>query len=142
MKLIITFLLSALFLFASDSNHLKVKILENILSEISINEPIKIWSDDVKILTEFKHSSKFKTTTKCGDANIIVLQRKKNLTPKCRRKHIFVLSYDLLSDIDNSFGALFWKKGRPNIIILQPRVKAQSIAVSKNLDPYLEEKIW
>ena len=142
MKLIITFLLSALFLFASDSNHLKVKILENVLSEISINEPIKIWSDDVKILAEFKHSSKFKTTTKCSEANIIVLQRKKNLTPKCRRKHIFVLSYDLLSDIDNSFGALFWKKGRPNIIILQPRVKAQFIRVSKNLDPYLEEKIW
>ena len=142
MKLIITFLLSALFLFASDSNHLKVKVLGNILSEISIKEPIKIWSDDVKILAEFQHSSKFRTTKKCNEANIIILQRKSNLIQECRKKHIFVLSYDLLSNIQNSFGALFWKKGRPNIIILQPRIKTQSIQVSKNLNPYLEEKIW
>ncbi len=142
MKLIITFLLSALFLFASDSNHLKVKILDGIFSEISINKPIKIWSDDVKLLTEFKRSSKFKTTTKCSEANIIVIQRKKNLSRRCRRKHIFVLSYDLLSEINNSFGALFWKKGRPNIVILQPRIKKAHIGITKNLDPYLEEKIW
>jgi hypothetical protein len=37
---------------------------------------------------------------------------------------------------------MFWKKGRPNIVIIEPRIKEQNISISKKLDIYKEEKIW
>ncbi len=141
MKLLLLAILSALFLSASSIKH-QVKILEKVVSEISLDEKIIIWSDDKDILAQLKNNNRFKTTPQCQNASIIVLKEKKELSSICSKAHVFVLNYELLSDIPQSFGALFWKKGRPNIVILEPRIKTQNIRVSLNLEPYLEEKIW
>ena len=142
MKIILTTILLALTLFASNSTYRQVKILEKIISEISIDEKIKIWSDNNEILAQLKDNHKFYITDNCIDATIVILQDKNNLIKACNTKHIFVLNYQLLIDLPESFGAMFWKKGRPNIVILEPRIQAQDITVSKGLEPYLEEKIW
>ncbi len=143
MKLFLLSILSVILLSASDNSQaLKIQILEKILTEVSIDKEIKIWSDNQNILDGFKNSSKFKTVDECTDANIIILDKQMTLSDDCKKKYIFVLRYNLLNDIKESFGALFWKKGRPNIVILQPRIKAQSIKVSKALSPYLEERVW
>ncbi len=141
MKLLILIFLT-LSLFASSINKHQIKILEKIMSEISIDKQIMIWSDNPKITSELKNNTKFIGVDNCEEATVIILENKKNLTTKCEKKYIFVLNYRLLSDVSQSFGALFWKKGRPNIIILEPRIKSQSIKISKNLEPYLETKIW
>ncbi len=141
MRIILLILLSALLLSASSIEY-KVKILEKIVSEISLKEQITIWSDDKKILSQLSSNNRFKTTTRCEEATFIILKERKQLSNLCSHSHIFVLNYKLLSDIPQSFGALFWKKGRANIVILEPRIKAQSISITKNLEPYLEEKIW
>ena len=141
MKLLILIFLT-LSLFASSINKHQIKILEKIMSEISIDKQIMIWSDNPKITSELKNNTKFIGGDNCEEATVIILENKKNLTTKCEKKYIFVLNYRLLSDVSQSFGALFWKKGRPNIIILEPRIKSQSIKISKNLEPYLETKIW
>ena len=141
MKFLLLSILSALLLSASNINS-QVNIIEKILSEISIKEQITIWSDDKKILSQLKRNRNFKITENCQNATFIILKDKNHLLNDCSNTHIFVLNYKLLSDIPKSFGALFWKKGRPNIVILEPRIKSQSIKVSKNLKPYLEKKIW
>ncbi|MEA3523567.1 MAG: hypothetical protein U9R50_11425 [Campylobacterota bacterium] len=141
MKFVILSLLSALFLSASSINH-QAKILEKIVSEISLKEQITIWSDDKDILLQFENSKKFKTTQYCQNASLIILKNQNNLQKICDDAHIFVLNYKLLSDIPKSFGALFWKKGRPNIVLLEPRIKTQNIKITQNLEPYLEEKVW
>jgi len=142
MKALLIFLLSALLLSASDTSNLQVKILEKIISDVTLNKSLAEWSDDKGILDRLKSHSRLIVKNRCEDANIIILKDKANLTKECTSKHIFVLNYQLLSDIPQSFGALFWKKGRPNIVILNPRIKAQSIQISNNLKPYLEEKVW
>ncbi len=142
MRLLLITLLSALILFASDVNLHQVKILEKILSEVSVNGELKVWSDNKEILSKIKKHGNFKTVQSCEDANIIILENVTKIKKECSGKCTFVLNYNLLSDVPQSFGALFWKKGRPNIVILEPRIKAQSITITKNLEPYLEEKIW
>ena len=141
MRILLLAILSALLLSASNTSH-QVKILEKIVSEISINKQIIIWSDDKEVIYELKNSNKFLTTKNCQDATLIILKDKKNLLKICNNIHIFALNYKLLSEIPQSFGALFWKKGRPNIVIVEPRIKAQNIKVTNNLRPYLEEKVW
>jgi hypothetical protein len=143
MKLLVSLIIFVTITFASDnSGNIKIQILEKVISEISINKEMKIWSDNKDILTHLKEPNKLNTTQSCKDANIIILEDKKSLTIECASKHIFVLNYQLLSDIPQSFGALFWKKGRPNIVILKSRINAQSIEVSNDLKPYLEDKVW
>ncbi len=142
MKLLFLFFLSLLTLFASDINQHKIKILEKVITEISIKKEILVWSDNEVISTKLRERGKLKITTNCIDATVLILEKKENLTKRCKSKYIFVLNYKLLSEIPQSFGALFWKKGRPNIVILEPRIKAKSINISRALEPYLEERVW
>jgi len=142
MKFILLYLFSALILAANGLNHHKIKIIEKIFSEISINKELIIWSDNEQLLKEVQGDDNYKTSSNCIDANILIIEKKENIPNECKNKYIFVLNYKLLSDVPQSFGALFWKKGRPNIVIIEPRIKTQLIKVSKNLDPYLEEKVW
>ena len=144
MKFLLISFLSALILFATESSpeHNKVVILEKVLSELSIKQEIKIWSDNKEILAELKNHNNYKTVQSCENATIIILENKDKLIKACSNKHIFALNYQLLSDIPQSFGALFWKKGRPNIVIIEPRIKAQSIKANSSLNTYLEEKVW
>ena len=142
MKILITLIFSSLLLIASSANAHQVKVLEKIFSEISIDEKLCIWSDDQNILNKFKQNNRFETVENIKNANIIVLKNKNSADKVSKNQLVFVLDYKLLHKIPKSFGALFWKKGRPNIVIIEPRATAQNIDISKSLAPYLEERVW
>lgn len=143
MRAIILVLLLALPSFATEASlDLEVKIIEKILKELSINKEKIIWSDNKKICQALNIRKLVYTTPKCEDATIVILQDEENLPKECSKSIIFVLNYELLSKVPESFGAFFWKKGRPNIVILKSRLKTLSIQTTSSLEPYLEEKIW
>ena len=149
MKIIITFILSAVVLFAhntgyahNEGDNLKAKILEKVLSQVTINKDKRLWSDNKHLLGMLKKNNILATSYNCESSTLIILEDADNLPDTCYNKPIFVLKYNLLSDLFQSFGALFWKKGRPNIVIIKPRTESQSIKISKDLEEYLEERIW
>lgn len=144
MKAIILTLFLVILSSASENKDvMRAQIIEKILSNISINEVITVWSDNKELIAEFKKNSNLITTVNCEKATIIVIENKENLHgDACKNKPIFVLNYNLLKDIPDSFGAFFWKKGRPNIVIIEPRTASQNIKVSKELNAYVEEKVW
>ncbi|RLA72163.1 MAG: hypothetical protein DRG78_24200 [Epsilonproteobacteria bacterium] len=142
MKILLILIFSSLLLIASSANQHQVKILEKIFSEISIGKDIKIWSDNQDILIGLTNNQNFSTTQNSKDANVIILKDATSIDKITENQTVFVLEYKLLSTVKKSFGALFWKKGRPNIVIVEPRIKMQSIEITKELEPYLEEKIW
>ncbi|MFA5454792.1 MAG: hypothetical protein WC272_05685 [Sulfurimonas sp.] len=141
--IIITLFLAILSSASENKDAIRAQIIEKILSNVSMNEVITIWSDNKELIAEFKKNSNLITTVNCEKATIIVIENKENLHgDACKNKPIFVLNYNLLKDIPNSFGAFFWKKGRPNIVIIEPRIESQNIKVSKELNAYIEEKVW
>ena len=143
MKRLLILIIFATASFAFDnSGSIKTEILEKVITGISIKQTLNVWSDNDNILAQLKEHNRLNTAQNCKDASIVILEDKKNLAKECVSKHIFVLNYQLLSDVPQSFGALFWKKGRPNIVILKPRINAQAIKVSNALKPYLEDKVW
>ena len=121
-----------------------MNILENICSGIKDNNGMRIWSDDEDILKFFQNISSFKTSKDFKNANFIIVKNVKNIKNKTdiNNKHVFVLDYYLLDKIPQSFGAFFWKKGRPNIVFIKPRLKQQSLELSSELKPYIEEQVW
>ncbi len=143
MRLLLILLFCTFILFASDkANDVKVQIIEKILLEVSIGAELVIWSNNQSLLSAIEKNTQLKTTDIYNNANLIVLDEHLEDTHRYKEKYIFVLNYNLLSEIQQSFGALFWKKGRANIILLEPRLKLQGIEISQELEPYLEERIW
>lgn len=143
MKILISLLFLIFTLSASEEKYaIKAQILEKVFMNISINKDLTLWSDNPKLLFELKKSNHFTTSSDCQNATLIILEDKKSLEKSCKNKPIFVLEYNLLKEVPQSFGAIFWKKGRPNIIILSPRTKELSINISEKLDDYVEEKVW
>ena len=145
MRALIIFFFLAIASFASEERiDIKAQILEKIFANININKTIAIWTDNAELLAEFKKSSYLIVTDDCAVATLIVIETKTSIEDdeECRNKPIFVLNYELLKNIPESFGAFFWKKGRPNIVIVEPRVQTQSIRVSSELNAYKEEKVW
>ena len=129
-------------LFAGDGGGLKVEILKKIVSGIENSEKMKIWSDDPQIMVAFRSGEQFNATGECKEADIVILAKKENLLKECLNRNIFVLSYELLIDVPESFGAFFWKKGRPNIVFIEPRLKESALELSTELMPYMEDRVW
>ena len=131
------------FLFSSCYNmNLKIQILEHVCSGIINIDNMYIYSDDKDIQTAFKNIDKFYIVDTVKEAQIVILNKNTPILKKFPNKHIFVLNYDLLEEIPSSFGAFFWKKGRPNIVFIKSRLNKQSLKLSKELNHYVEEKVW
>ncbi|MCK9472407.1 hypothetical protein [Sulfurimonas sp.] len=145
MRATIIILLFIVALFAKEDRvDIKAQILEKIFLNIHIDKGITLWCDNKHLLEELKKSSYLIVTDKCAAATIIVVENKESIESdeNCKNKPIFVLNYELLKNIPESFGAFFWKKGRPNIVIIEPRAVFQNIRLSKELETYKEEKVW
>lgn len=142
--LVLLLFLTIVSLASEERVDIKAQILEKIFANITIDQTITIWTDNPELLEEFKKSSYLIITDNCAVATLIVVEEKKSIEDdeNCRNKPIFVLNYELLKNIPESFGAFFWKKGRPNIVIVEPRTELQNIRVSSELDAYKEEKVW
>ena len=143
MKFIILILLTTLLIFANSSgDKIKLKILQNICMGIETSKNMKIWSDEDSVKDAFISLHKFEVVNDFKKADLIILKNNFASLDKYKNKHIFVLDYNLLNKIPNSFGALFWKKGRPNIVFIKSRLDKQKLYLSSELKPYIEEKIW
>lgn len=143
MKYILVFIVSIYTLFASESSYaLKHDILARIFKNISLKSEIVIWCDDENLQDEFIKRATFKVAPTCQEASLVVLSDKKKISQQCLDKATFVLDYNLLKELPQSFGAMFWKKARPNIIIIKSRAKAGQITISDSLKSYIEDEIW
>jgi len=132
---VLLFLTFSLF---ADTN-LEIKILHHIVENINNNTLHKVWSDDAMIRTSFQKLG-YGDVKDAKDADLLIL--KHSLSLKGIKAKVFVLNYNLLNEMPQSFGAFFWKKGRPNIVFIAPRVKREHLKLSKELQEYEEEQVW
>ncbi|MDQ1263007.1 MAG: hypothetical protein QG559_8 [Campylobacterota bacterium] len=143
MKILLTLFIFSFALLASDTPiALKKQILEKVFKNISLNKELVLWCDDKNLLSAFKEDSAFKTAQTPESATLLILNDKQALPKSIQNKAVFALDYTLLKELPQSFGAMFWKKGRPNIVIIAPRAKNQNILISENLDSYVEDAVW
>lgn len=127
---------------AYQDEEMAVKVLEKIFASIDIGQELKIYSNDKGIESEFAKRKRFSVVSRCENASLLVLTDEVELDKGCKNRATFVMSYELLRKNKQSFGAFFWKKGRPNIILLKPRMESQNISTSSALEGYVEDKIW
>lgn len=89
-----------------------------------------------------KTNPDIKITDKVDKANIIILGIDGWRGKKTGDKPIIVLEYSLLKKYPTAIGAYYWQKGRPNIVMLEPRLHRMRIKLPKEFEKYTESKIW
>jgi hydroxymethylpyrimidine/phosphomethylpyrimidine kinase len=82
-------------------------------------------------------------TKNIEEADFILASTKINPDKKIKnsKKPIIGMKYFLLKD-ENVIGAIFWHKGRPNIVFIRKRLKKFKIEPPKVLEKYIEDRVW
>jgi len=112
-KIFLIFLFIVSFLNAK-SNY-ELKLYETIIPAIFSDYPINVYIDDDMYLL-LKDSTVFNIVQNC-DSSVTLLIGKNfgTLSLECRNKPVFSTNYRSFKKNQNSFGAFYWRKGRPQI---------------------------
>jgi len=91
----------------------------------------------VEIESIKKYPKNLKITTRCSDADVVVLSTVKYIPSTCKDKILFGTRYSHLKNT-NVVGAFFWQKGRPNILFYKKRLDKYNIRLGSGFDKYIE----
>jgi len=123
-------------LHASDTN-LESKIFKNIIHAIVQKEHPTIYIHK-KLNSLSNHPGGLNISSKCEDADLVILSTLKGLPQKCQGKLLFGSRYSHLKN-SNVIGSFFWQKGRPNILFYKDRLKKNQIKLDNSFDKYIEK---
>jgi len=131
-------LLIPLFVFAllhAEENY-ELKLYESIIPSIFNERPIKVYLDkDMSRL--LKDSSKFEIVQYCNSSVTLLIGKNfKNLFDECKGKPVFSTSYRSFKNNDNSIGAFYWRKGRPQIRFKSDALKRYNLILPSKLQRY------
>ncbi len=124
--------ISILFSASSES-----KIISLIFNSLFKGKEILIYTNSKekqKIITE----AGFIYTYSCKEASIAYIS---DYSEECKNKPFFTDNYRSFKENPNAIGAFYWKKGRPNILFLKPRLKSFNLKLPNQLVKYQLEEL-
>jgi hypothetical protein len=125
------------FVHATTLNSVKNQVLYNISHLLTNKENIKIYINDKQFDYFKKFEDKLIRVPNCNDAEIILTNNTSDLPEECIHKIIICTSFDTFKNDENVTGAIFWQKGRVNIIFRKSNIEKFSIKINKTLERYL-----
>lgn len=133
------FILIILILYSitSANDNYKLKLYETVLTALFKSKHIYVYSDE-KGRKIIQGSNKLIFTNHCGDADLLLGKNLQEAKEKCPDKPVFATSYRTFKNSKNSFGAYYWTKGRPQIILNAYVIKRYSLSVPENMKRYLQ----
>lgn len=137
MKVLFLFIVGVMYINAADNYELK--LYEKVLPLFFEKEPIRVYADKdtSKVLQK---SSKFQIIEQCDNSVHLLIGRSfPDLSDTCRKKPLFSTSYRVYRSQKNSFGAFYWRKGRPQLKFKKHVLEYFKIKIPKNLARYVEE---
>jgi hypothetical protein len=131
MKKIISILLFIGLYVNADVNY-ELKFYERVIPLI-FKTPVHIYADsDIKFI--LKNSSKFIIEKNCKDAVVLI----GNIKNTNCTKPLFATDYEVYKLSPNSFGAFYWRKGRPQLKFKRDKLKEFNIKLDKTLEKYIK----
>ncbi len=123
---------------------IEVKILEKISIDIVKKTPVKVFVIGYNKNQIKKYAKRIVIVEDCNKADIIIAKEKSQILKTSCKKKIpgIALNYSLLKENPNFIGALFWYKGRPNLVFISFRLEDFKIKLPGSYSRYIEEKIW
>ena len=132
-KLILIFIFTINILYGSDNYELK--LYEKVLPIIFNQTYLKVFADsDTKDI--IKNSDIFQIINSCKEADLLIGKHQKDFPTSCKEKPIFATTYRGFKSCDNSFGAFYWRKGRPQIKFKLEVIEKFNLNLSYSLKKY------
>jgi len=118
---------------------LEAKIISKI-AMASLNESAKIFIPNISKQEQKVYSKYLNLAQDCESANF-VYNKNGSIETSCQNinKLFFTNNYRRLISNERYYGAFFWNKSRPNIVFIKKRLKKNSIVLSDEYAPYIEE---
>ena len=120
---------------------INVQMIEKISQDLTGKSYVKIY--DPALTPDMRsYMSKGSIVASCEHADIVIVNSINQVESKCMNKTVLVTRYNLLSQVEQAVGALYWQKGRPNLLFLKGRLGSRGIALGNDYSPYIEEKLY
>lgn len=119
----------------------EAKIVTKIAKDILHNQTIKLYIPNSKALDKKIYSKNTVFVDSCEKANFIFI--KYGQTDECithkNDQYLLTNNYRKLISNPQYFGAFFWSKSRPNIVLIKKRLIKNNIQLSSEYDQFIED---
>ena len=139
LKYLLIILLLTNITFASSLNSIKKQILYNISYLLTHKQNVKIYIDDKEFNNLSKFNNRIIKVNNCKDAEIIITNKISKLPENCLNKIIISTTFRAFKNNPEITGAIFWQKGRVNIIFKKKKILEFTAKLDKDLEKYLDE---
>ena len=118
---------------------LEAKIISKI-SASSLKEKVKLYIPDISKQEQEIYSKHFDLTKNCESANFI-FDKRGLINTSCAKadKLFFTNNYKKLIANDKYYGAFFWNKSRPNIVLIKQRLQNNHITLPQEYSQFIED---
>ena len=123
---------------------LEARILEKIFTDLLGKEKVRVLILGDKERTVSKRlrrfSEKIDQVGSCEDADLVLLagRLKGGLPEVCGDKPLFSLRREDVFKFESCVGAFYWKKGRPNILLIRERLEERKLYLPPEYNRYME----
>jgi hypothetical protein len=127
-----------------------LKIYHQIFSDLLHKKQIKVYTDDRELRNIFRKSKDILLVVKPEVSDIVIVgsrQMYERIIHRIKAKGgssqtlVFATDYRLLKQYPDIVGALYWKKGRSQLLFLKPRLDRYHIVLPTGYEPYILEQI-
>ncbi len=137
-KILSIFLLSTLLFGADNDLRLESRIYYAIAKELTHKIKPQVYMQS-NISSIKKFSSNFIIVDKCTKADIIFVTYLKEIQKECEGKIFFGSRHKTLQK-EQTIGAFFWQKGRPNILFYKSRLEQYGIELNQHFKKYIDNE--
>jgi len=129
-----------------------LKIYHNLFSALTHHEYVKVYTTDPELRSIFAKGEKVTAVDDPFKSDVVVvsnasayeqLQRyfAKNADRNRENLLIFATDYHLLKEHHDIVGALYWKKGRSQLLFLTPRLKRYHVTLPDSYTLYMVDTL-
>ena len=117
-----------------------LELYEKLLSPLVKHRPIIIYADpSTRPLLE--RSRLFEVHNSCDDSvDFLIGDHFETLPSVCQTKPRFTTTYRGYTQNSTTFGAFYWRKGRPQIHFKRTSLKRFSLSIPEHLERFVEEE--
>jgi len=118
-------------------DYIEVRLIEKILIDMANKQPVNVCVINYNANKILNYST-YLRITKCENADFMIIG--KDTEEINYNKPAIVFDEDLIKKVKNAVGALYWKKGRPQLIFIKNRLDKYKIQLPSEYKGYLVDE--
>jgi hypothetical protein len=121
----------------SNSDYIEVRLIEKILTDMTNKQHVNVCVINYDASKILNYSTYLRITT-CENADFMIIG--KGFGEVNYNKPAMVFDEDLIKKVKNAVGALYWKKGRPQLFFIKNRLDKYRIQLPSEYRGYLTDE--